>query len=111
MLQVLGLLLAIAGILLLSWYLTRKLGTVYGYQKMRSENLEILDRLSLGQNESLVIARVGKSFLLLSASPQGISCLKELHEEDLSGLERQGEKPSEPGVAFRELLEQWKKRK
>lgn len=111
MMELLGLTAAVAGILFLSWYLTKKLGALYGFQRIQSRNLEVLDRISLGQNEAAAVVRAGKSYLLLGISPAGITCLRELKEEEI--MAENGQEDSREGTAvdFKALLEQLKKRK
>ncbi len=110
MLQLIGMLLAVVAVLFLSWYLTRKLGTVAGYRGNSSPNLKVLDRIPLGQNESLIIVRAGRKFLLLGITPAGITCLKQLEQDEIN-QDGDGENhlSHRSSVDFRSLLEQIKR--
>ena len=44
--------------------------------------MEVLDRMPLGRDQSVVLARVGERYLLLGATPAGISLLAELTPEE-----------------------------
>ena len=44
--------------------------------------MEVIDRLSLGRDQSVVLARVGERYLLLGAGTAGVTLLAELTEEE-----------------------------
>lgn len=44
--------------------------------------MEVLDRLPLGRDQSVVLARVGGRYLLLGAGTAGVTLLAELTEEE-----------------------------
>ncbi len=99
-----GTLLAVILVLFLSWYLTRKLGRYTGQLGHSAGNLQVIDRISLGQNEALAIVRAGSQFLLLGISHAGIHTLCRLEEESISGW--QMPEQTESGKDFREILAQ-----
>ncbi len=104
-----GTLLAVVLVLFLSWYLTRKLGRYTGQMGRASGNLQVVDRISLGQNEALAIVRAGDQFLLLGISHAGIHTLCRLEEDSVSGW--QTTEQTESGKDFREVLLQLTKGK
>lgn len=58
--------------------------------------MEVLDRLALGRDQSVVLARVGERYLLLGAGTAGVTLLAELSEEEAAAWktpEAAGEKP------------------
>ena len=44
--------------------------------------MEVLDRMPLGRDQSLILARVGERYLLLGAGTAGVTLLAELTEEE-----------------------------
>ena len=44
--------------------------------------LEVLDRLGLGRDQSLLVVRAGQRYLLLGSTPAGVSLLAELTKEE-----------------------------
>lgn len=44
--------------------------------------MEVLDRLALGRDQSVILARVGGRYLLLGAGTAGVTLLAELTEEE-----------------------------
>lgn len=85
--QLTGTVLAVVLILFLSWYMTRKLGRYAGHMGSANGKLQIIDRISLGQNEMLAIVRAGEKYLLIGAGHAGISCLCELDKDTVSGIQ------------------------
>lgn len=89
--------LAVAGVLWLCWalskYVTRKTGTV-----ANTNNIRILERVSLAQDKGLVIAEICGSVYLLSFSNERVEILKELDR----GMLKQPKQPASPD--FREIL-------
>ena len=59
--------------------------------------MEVLDRLPLGRDQNLILARVGERYLLLGAGTAGITLLAELTEEEAAAWKppetAAGEKP------------------
>lgn len=58
--------------------------------------MEVLDRLPLGRDQSVVLARVGERYLLLGAGTAGITLLAELTAEEAASWkppETAGERP------------------
>ena len=59
--------------------------------------MEILDRMPLGRDQSVVLARVGERYLLLGAGTAGVTLLAELTGEEAAAWKppetAEGEKP------------------
>ena len=89
--------LAVVGVLWLCWalsrYLTRKTGNVSS-----TNNIRILERVSLAQDKGLIIAEICGSVYLLSFSNERVEILKELDKN----LLKQPKKPVQKD--FREVL-------
>lgn len=64
--------------------------------------MEVLDRLPLGRDQSVVLARVGERYLLLGAGTAGIALLAELTAEEAASW-RPPQAP-EGGPGFKEAL-------
>ncbi|WP_312047340.1 FliO/MopB family protein [Anaerotignum sp.] len=93
-------------ILFLSYWFTKYVGTKT--MKFRaSQHMEIVDRLSISQDKSVVVLKVQKNYYLLSLSPNGVGLIKELDNIDeeafqiTEGLHSKGE------YDFREVLSQY----
>lgn len=68
-------------ILFLSYWFTKYIGTKT--MKIRaSGHMQIVDRLSISQDKSIVILKVEKKYYLLSLSQSGIHLIKELDDID-----------------------------
>ena len=64
------------------WY-TRFVAGRAGFRGPSGERrMEVLDQLSLGRDQSVILARAGERYLLLGATPAGISLLAELTGEE-----------------------------
>ncbi|MDO5601201.1 MAG: flagellar biosynthetic protein FliO [Oscillospiraceae bacterium] len=102
-------LLLFAGILFLAWYTTRliarKSGPALG---KNSANLQVVEKLSLGQDKCLLIVRAADKTLLLSAAGERIGLLCEI---DPAALQSQGEPPLGANPSFSELFGKLRKRR
>ncbi|MFV0519771.1 MAG: FliO/MopB family protein [Lachnospirales bacterium] len=56
---------------------------------VKSENLEIVDKLSLGIGNSLAILRCGESYSLISITKEKVTYLTELTKEELILVEKE----------------------
>lgn len=83
-----GMLLAVAAVLLLAYLFTRFLagrglgGTPFSRYGKRSENLRVLERLPLGREQYLAVVQIGEQCLLLGVTPAGITLLRDLSGEE-----------------------------
>lgn len=64
--------------------------------------MEVLDRLPLGRDQSVVLARVGERYLLLGAGTAGITLLAELTPEEAASWRTARTPEGSPG--FKEAL-------
>ena len=85
----------------LAYWFTRYVagrGALRGFQPGRQ--MEALDQLPLGRDQRVVLVRAGERFLLLGATPAGISLLAEHTKEEAASWKREAEE--RPG--FQEAL-------
>ncbi len=82
----------------LAYWFTRYVagrGTLSAFSGPR--RMEVLDRLPLGRDQSVVLARVGERYLLLGAGTAGVTLLAELTGEEAAAWKppetAEGEKP------------------
>lgn len=87
-------LLAVGGILYLSYIVSRKVGSGTLSSGMTG-NIRVLDRAFVGRDKSVVIVRVGKKDYLLGVSQQNVCLLQELEEGQVTPNERMAE-PQNP---------------
>lgn len=73
------------------------LGAFSGERRM-----EVLDRLPLGRDQSVILARVGVRYLLLGAGTAGVTLLAELTEEEAAWKPPETAGGEKPG--FKEAL-------
>lgn len=82
-LSLIGMVLCVVVILYLAYWFTRRIamGNFNGVATS-SGHMRLYDRLPLGQNKSVVVARVGLRWLVLGVSDDQITLLTELTEEE-----------------------------
>lgn len=99
-LTLIGMLLAVVGILFLAWFTTRwisRRGGPFFPSGSHNGGMRVLLQLSLGQNERLVLIQAGQRCLLLGVTAGGITLLLELDEaETASWLSDDSETPTPP---------------
>lgn len=81
--SVLGMLLTVGLVLVLAYLCTRYLAG-HGLnlpRTARSGQLLLLDQLSLGKDQRLVLVQVGTRYLLLGVAPSSVTLVSELTEE------------------------------
>ncbi|MDE6455767.1 MAG: flagellar biosynthetic protein FliO [Dysosmobacter sp.] len=78
----------------------------------RGRRMEILDRLVLGRDQSLILARVGERYLLLGAGTAGVSLLAELSGEEAAAWKPPEAAEGRPGFkeAFLSAMKQRERR-
>lgn len=85
-LSLLGMLLTVAAVLALAYWVTRLIGKrgmpVWAVRGGAQDRLQLLWQVSLGKSERLVLVRVEQRCLLLGVTGGGISVLTELTEEE-----------------------------
>lgn len=83
--SLLGMLLVVAAVLALAYFVTRYLGgRGMGLPSggPRGAHMRVVDQLPLGREQRLALVRVGGRWLLLGVSPGAIQLLAELSEEE-----------------------------
>lgn len=115
-LSLLWVVLCVAAILVLAYWFTRYVA-VRGFPGAQGpkgpEQFQVLARLALGREESLVLVRAGERYFLLGVTPSGISNLAEFcGEEAEAWLKVQEAQPAPPSFreAVRLVMEQRKQR-
>ena len=91
--------LAVCAVLYLSYIFSRYLAA--GASKVnKSANIKIIDRVVLGQDRMLLIAKIGEKHYLIGSSAQSINILTELDEKDI----RSGSAVPDVGMPFKDAL-------
>ena len=109
-LSVLWVLVCTVAVLALCYYVTRRLTRLpalsrYAVGIPREGRLEVLARVPLGKDQSLVVAAVGKRCFLLGCAAGSISLLTELTEEEAAAwTTRREEKNSTEQTSFRDAM-------
>lgn len=86
---------AVAAILYLSYFCSKKLGGGLPGTAGKAKNIKVLERAFLGRDKSVVIVRVGQKDYLLGVSQEGVRLLKELEDGQIT-LEDEGEGQKKP---------------
>lgn len=105
-LSLIGMCLCVAVILYLAYWFTRRIAVGnFGGNITSGGHMRIYDRLPLGQNKAVVVARVGLRWLVLGVSDEQITLLTELSEEE-SRIWRQAKQVSSETAApkFSEVI-------
>ena len=116
-LSVLWVLVCTVAVLALCYYVTRRLTRLpalsrYAVGIPREGRLEVLARVPLGKDQSLVVAAVGKRCFLLGCAAGSISLLTELTEEEAAAwTARREEKNSTEQRSFRDAMSELLKQK
>ena len=116
-LSVLWVLVCTVAVLALCYYVTRRLTRLPALSRYaggipREGRLEVLARVPLGKDQSLVVAAVGKRCFLLGCVAGSISLLTELTEEEAAAwIARREEKNSTEQRSFRDAMSELLKQK
>ena len=116
-LSVLWVLVCTVAVLALCYYVTRRLTSLPALSRYaggipREGRLEVLARVPLGKDQSLVVAAVGKRCFLLGCAAGSISLLTELTEEEAAAwTARREEKNSTEQRSFRDAMSELLKQK
>ena len=117
LLSVLGILLALAMVLLGSYFVTRWAGTgLYGRIGAAGggQHLRVLERLPLGRDQAIIVVQAAGRYFLLGSSPSGFSLLAELTEEEGGRWESppsSGGPPKGEKADFRAILRGFREKK
>ena len=111
LLSLLGIVLTLALVLLASYLAARWAGTGLGGRLGAGggQHVRVLERVSLGRDQTIVVVRAANRYFLLGSSPSGFSLLAELTEEELSAPSSDGVPPEPPD--FRALLRNFRAKK
>ena len=116
-LSVLWVLVCTVAVLALCHYVTRRLTRLPALSRYaggipREGRLEVLARVPLGKDQSLVVAAVGKRCFLLGCAAGSVSLLTELTEEEAAAwTARREEKNSTEQRSFRDAMSELLKQK
>ena len=81
----------------LAYWFTRYTASKGGWGALQGgQRMEVLDRLALGRDQSMILVRVGERYLLLGTGTAGISLLAELTPEEAASWklpQTPGERP------------------
>lgn len=99
--EIIYLLLVMAGVVALAFYVSKWLGKRYtGKSSTTLGKLAIIDRLVLGQDKTLLVVKAGEKTMLLSATQHHIEMLCELNSEEFAVKEA----TSPTGAAFSDVF-------
>lgn len=107
-LSLLGGLLLFALVLLLAWLCTRWLGGYYRAKNAPGGSFQLLERMTIGPDRSLMAVRLKGRVWVLGVTPQNITFLGELSPEDYPE-----DTPAEPQggmdftTAFQDAVKKW----
>lgn len=107
-LQLVGLLIIFAVVLMATWLTTRWMG---GYQKAHAtnKNLKIIETIPMGNNKMISIVKAGQVYLVVSVGKDEIHLLSELTREELADFSFENESSTTPiPESFQELLDKVK---
>ena len=89
----------------LAYWFTRFVAKRGGFGAFQAgRQMEILDQLLLGRDQRMVLARAGGRYLLLGATPAGITLLAELTEEEAAAWKREPPRAAEGKPGFKEAF-------
>lgn len=112
-LSLLGMLVIVAGVLVMAYFFTRYVAArgMAGYPAIRGQKLKVLDQMSLGRDQRLLVIQAGERFFLVGAAATGFTMLAELTGQEAEQWTDKGES-GEPLPSFKEaFLAQLKKKK
>ncbi len=101
-----GSLIVVALIMYLAYFVSKNIGRIPS-MKNSSGNMQVIDRIMIGQDRALLIVKVAQSYLLVSSAQNSITILKELNEENL--VLTQADSINFEKLDFKEILEKFKK--
>ncbi len=90
-------------ILLLTYFATRYIAGISSASKS-TRNITIIEKVPIGQDKSIVIAKVGEKYMLLGITTGGISKLCELAEDELTFADFEAPVPYDFKAVFDKFL-------
>ena len=111
LLSLLGIVLTLALVLLASYLAARWAGTGLGGRLGAGggPHVRVLERVSLGRDQTIVVVRAANRYFLLGSSPSGFSLLAELTAEEGELWASSGDTPEAPD--FRAMLRKLREKK
>lgn len=97
--------LGIAFILYLTYISTKLIGKRYSLRSGGGKKLKIIDSVSVGKGENIIIVRAGKKTFLVGVASTNVSLLSELDSEDFPDDENTPESDMSFKTAFKAVLE------
>ncbi|MCM1226939.1 MAG: flagellar biosynthetic protein FliO [Clostridium sp.] len=97
--------LGIAFILYLAYISTKLIGKRYSLRSGGGKKLKIIDSVSVGKGENIIIVRAGKKTFLVGVASANVSLLSELDSEDFPDNENTPESEMSFKTAFKAVLE------
>lgn len=88
----LGMILAVVAVLCLAYFATRLLagrgmgGALGRFAAGQSQNLRVLERVALGQDQCLMVVQAGRHWLLLGVTASSVTLLRELDAAEAASL-------------------------
>lgn len=106
LLSVLGMLLCTIAILVLAYWATRKIGLSGMGGLTAGGRMRVHDRLSLGQNQALLIVQIGERWFVLAVSRENVSTVAELSAEEAQAWQKETplSQANSHSAAFMEML-------
>ena len=95
------------------WFTKRVVGRTALGGRMRGRHLTVLEQITVGKDQKLLLVRMGERLYVLAATPGGVTTLQELSEEEAAPWLTQD--PPNTGAsdhfvqALRRVLEQRKR--
>ncbi len=101
-----GSLILVILILYLAYFVSKNIGRVPMINNQAS-NMQVIDRISVGQDRMLLIVKVAQNYYLMASSQNSITILKELNQEDL--VIKKTEPLAIEKLDFKDILDKFKK--
>lgn len=102
-------LLALVGFILivyLAYFATKKIGRRMSVKGIGGRNIKILDSISIGKDNAVMIIEAAEKILLIGITPGGISLISELDGENIVKDDEVQSGPMDFSRAFKTALEQ-----
>lgn len=91
-------------VLVLAYWFTRHVVGKASVGRRTRGNLTVLDQVSLGRDQQVIVVQAGETVYLLGATPGGISCLRVLSEEEAAPWRPSPQDIPDQRISFGEAL-------
>lgn len=104
--SLLGMLAAVAAVLVLAYLFTRFVGSrgFRGVARVRGRRLRLLEQMALGKDQQLAVVELGERCLLLGVTAAGVTLLAELTPEERKLWQEQPQDGDKGPPSFKEAL-------